>query len=90
MYIKDNGQWKKVTKKSVNLSSPSVIRSKRAAFERKKKTTAFKRWRRYQYTVIQKGLCYYCHRPIKGAWIQTANVVGGQSARAELHLEALK
>ena len=28
--------------------------------------------------------------PIKGAWIQTANVVGGQSARAGLHYEALK
>jgi anaerobic selenocysteine-containing dehydrogenase len=28
--------------------------------------------------------------PIKGAWIQTANVVGGQSARAELHLRALQ
>jgi anaerobic selenocysteine-containing dehydrogenase len=28
--------------------------------------------------------------PIKAAWIQTANVVGGQSARAGLHHEALK
>lgn len=28
--------------------------------------------------------------PIKGAWIQTANVVGGQSARAGLHYDALK
>ncbi|MCC6779167.1 MAG: molybdopterin-dependent oxidoreductase [Hyphomicrobiales bacterium] len=28
--------------------------------------------------------------PIKGAWVQTANVVGGQSARAELHLRALQ
>ena len=28
--------------------------------------------------------------PIKGAWIQTANVVGGQSARAEFHLKALQ
>jgi anaerobic selenocysteine-containing dehydrogenase len=28
--------------------------------------------------------------PIKGAWIQTANVLGGQAARAEFHYEALK
>ena len=28
--------------------------------------------------------------PIKGAWIQTANILGGQAARAKLHYEALK
>jgi anaerobic selenocysteine-containing dehydrogenase len=28
--------------------------------------------------------------PIKAAWIQTANVIGGQSARAEFHLKALQ
>jgi anaerobic selenocysteine-containing dehydrogenase len=28
--------------------------------------------------------------PIKAAWIQTANVIGGQAARAELHLRALQ
>ena len=28
--------------------------------------------------------------PVKGAWIQTANVLGGQAARAELHYEAMK
>jgi len=28
--------------------------------------------------------------PIKAAWIQTANVVGGQSARAEFHLKVLQ
>ena len=28
--------------------------------------------------------------PIKGAWIQTANVLGGQAARAKLHYEAMK
>ncbi len=28
--------------------------------------------------------------PIKGAWIQTANILGGQAARARLHYEALK
>lgn len=28
--------------------------------------------------------------PIKGLWIQTANVLGGQAARARLHYEAMK
>ena len=28
--------------------------------------------------------------PIKGAWIQTANILGGQAARAKLHYTALK
>jgi anaerobic selenocysteine-containing dehydrogenase len=28
--------------------------------------------------------------PIKAAWIQTANILGGQAARAEFHYEALK
>jgi anaerobic selenocysteine-containing dehydrogenase len=35
-----------------------------------------------------------CHTgkpyPIKAAWIQTANVIGGQAARAEYHLEGLQ
>lgn len=28
--------------------------------------------------------------PIKGAWIQTANILGGQAARAKFHYQALK
>ncbi|MCC6473637.1 MAG: molybdopterin-dependent oxidoreductase [Burkholderiales bacterium] len=28
--------------------------------------------------------------PIKGAWIQTANIIGGQAARAGFHLEAMQ
>ena len=28
--------------------------------------------------------------PIKGAWIQTANVIGGQAARAKFHYDAMK
>ncbi len=28
--------------------------------------------------------------PIKGAWIQTANILGGQAARMELHYKAMK
>jgi len=35
---------------------------------------------------INTGVPY----PIKGAWIQTANVLGGQAARARLHYEAMK
>ncbi|OGA12518.1 MAG: hypothetical protein A3H32_05935 [Betaproteobacteria bacterium RIFCSPLOWO2_02_FULL_63_19] len=35
---------------------------------------------------VESGVPY----PVKAAWIQTANVVGGQSARAKFHLEALK
>jgi anaerobic selenocysteine-containing dehydrogenase len=35
---------------------------------------------------INSGVPY----PIKGAWIQTANILGGQAARANFHYEALK
>jgi len=35
---------------------------------------------------IDSGLPY----PIKGAWIQTANILGGQAARMRFHYEALK
>lgn len=35
---------------------------------------------------INSGVPY----PIKGAWIQTANILGGQAARAKFHYEALK
>lgn len=69
MYIKRGGKLVKVTKKSINAVSPSLLKIKRAAFERKKKTTAFKRWRAYQYKVIQKGLCFYCKRPIRGVLV---------------------
>ena len=68
MWFKKNGKWHKVTKKSVNFSSPSVIAKKRAAFERKKLTKAFRMWRYKQYKTTQHGLCYYCQLPIPGAW----------------------
>ena len=68
MYYKLNGKWHKVKKKSVNFSSPSVIRKKREAFERKKLTKAFRVWRYNQYIKTQKGLCYSCKLPIQGAW----------------------
>lgn len=69
MYVKRGGKLVKITKKSIGAVSPSLLKTKRDAFERKKKTAAFKRWRRYQYTITQKGLCYYCKRPIKGVWV---------------------
>ena len=69
MYVKRNGRFVKITKRSIGAVSPSLLKTKRGAFERKKKTAAFKRWRKYQYTVVQKGRCYYCHRPIKGKWV---------------------
>lgn len=87
MWIKQQGKLVKVTKKSINAVSPSTLKIKRDAFERKKKTGAFKRWRSYQYKVEQKGLCFYCRKPIKGAWV-TDHVVplfrGGTSAYANL------
>ncbi len=87
MLIKQNGKLVKVTKKSIGAVSPSALKRKRDAFERKKKTAAFKKWRRYQYLVVQKGLCFYCHRPIKGVWV-TDHVIplfrGGTSAYKNL------
>lgn len=68
MIYKQNGQWRRTTKKAIGFSSPSVIIAKREAFERKKQTKAFKKWRYEQYKIAQKGLCYYCSKPIKGAW----------------------
>lgn len=69
MYVKRGGKLVKVTKKSIGAVSPSLLKIKRDAFERKKKTAAFKRWRVYQYRVIQKGRCFYCRRPIVGVWV---------------------
>lgn len=87
MYVKKGGKLVKVTKKSIGAVSPSVLKAKRDAFERKKKTAAFKRWRAYQYRVKQKGLCYYCRRPIVGVWV-TDHIIplfrGGTSAYTNL------
>jgi 5-methylcytosine-specific restriction endonuclease McrA len=69
MYINRSGRLVKITKKSINAVSPSLLKKKRDAFERKKKTIAFKKWRRYQYLVVQKGRCFYCKLPIKGVWV---------------------
>ena len=87
MWYKQNGEWKQATKKSLNIKSPSAIKAKREAFERKKQTKAFKKWRINQYLRVQKGLCYYCHKPIVGAWV-TDHIVplsrGGTSSYKNL------
>lgn len=87
MYVKRNGRFVKITKRSIGAVSPSLLKTKRDAFERKKKTAAFKRWRKYQYTVVQKGRCYYCRKPIRGKWV-TDHIIplfrGGTSAYSNL------
>lgn len=87
MIVKQNGKFVKITKRSIGAVSPSLLKIKRDAFERKKKTAAFKRWRSYQYRVVQKGRCKYCGKPIKGVWV-TDHVVplfrGGTSAYSNL------
>lgn len=87
MLVRRGGKLVKVTKKSIGAVPPSLLRTKREAFERKKKTAAFKRWRRHQYTVTQGGKCYYCRKAIKGAW-NTEHVIplfrGGTSSYSNL------
>jgi len=87
MYIRKGDKLTKVTKKSIGAVSPSTLKTKRSAFERKKQTAAFKRWRTYQYKVIQKGLCFYCQRPIKGVLVTDHKIPlfrGGTSAYKNL------
>jgi len=68
MFIyKSGGAWVKTTKKEMQIVSPSTLKRKRDAFERKKLTPGFKRWRSYQYRK-QGGKCFYCLHPIDGAW----------------------
>lgn len=87
MYVRRAGKLVKITKKSIGAVSPSLLKLKRDAFERKKKTAAFKRWRRYQYLVVQRGRCIYCHKPIRGVWV-TDHVIplfrGGTNAYRNL------
>lgn len=66
-YYKSGGAWVKTTKKEMQIVSPSTLRRKRAAFERKKLTPGFKRWRAYQFRK-QDGRCFYCRHKIIGAW----------------------
>lgn len=87
MYVRRGNHLIKVTKKSIGAVTPSLLIIKRKAFERKKKTAAFKKWRRYQYLVAQKGKCFYCHLPIKASWV-TDHVIplfrGGTSRYSNL------
>lgn len=64
---KSGGAWVTTTKKEMQIVSPSTLKRKRDAFERKKLTAAFKRWRAYQYR-LQGGRCFYCRHKIDGAW----------------------
>lgn len=87
MLVRRNGKIVKITKKSIGAISPSSLKIKRDSFERKKKTAAFKRWRKYQYQISQNGKCFYCKKPIKGVWV-TDHIVplfrGGTSSYANL------
>lgn len=67
MLYKQGGVWKKDTKKNLQIVSPSTLKRKRDAFERKKLTPGFKKWRSFQYRK-QGGLCFYCRHKIDGAW----------------------
>lgn len=89
MLIKRGVKLVKITKKSINAVSPSTLKAKRDAFERKKKTTAFIRWRRYQYYVKQKGKCALCGRTISGALVTDHKIPlfrGGTSAYINLQV----
>ena len=66
MYVMREGRLVKITKKSIGAVSPSVLKKRRAAFERKKQTKAFKQWRRDQYYKVQGSKCYYCKNQING------------------------
>ena len=48
----------------------------------------FRGWAQPDMTIEQMGSGQ--PYPIKGAWIQTSNVLGGQAARAELHYQNMK
>lgn len=87
MLVRRNGKLVKITKKSIGAVTPSLLKTKRDAFERKKKTAAFRRWRKYQYRVTQNGKCYYCGRPIRGVWVTDHKIPlfrGGTSAYSNL------
>lgn len=87
MYVRKNKKLVKVTKKSIGAVTPSELKRKRDAFERKKQTKAFKKWRIKQYLETQEGKCYYCQQPIDGPWV-TDHVIplfrGGTSAYKNL------
>jgi 5-methylcytosine-specific restriction endonuclease McrA len=88
MLYKRNGIWVRDTKKNLQIVSPSALKRKREAFERKKLTAAFKRWRIYNYRK-QGGKCFYCLNKIVGAIITDHYVPlyrGGTSAYKNLRV----
>ena len=89
MYVRRAGKLVRITKVSIGAVSPSTLKKKREAFERKKKTTAFIRWRRYQYYVKQKSRCALCGRLINGPLVTDHKIPlfrGGTSAYSNLQV----
>ncbi len=64
------------------------MNEKRIGADKYKMVKNFRGWSQPDMVIdqIASGKPY----PIKGAWIQTANVIGGQAARAGFHYEAMK
>jgi anaerobic selenocysteine-containing dehydrogenase len=66
----------------------TLLNEKRIGADRYPMIKGFRGWAQPDMAIeqIDTGKPY----PIKAAWIQTANILGGQAARAEMHYEALK
>jgi len=66
----------------------SLLNEKRIGANRYPMIKGFRGWAQPDMAIeqIDTGKPY----PIKAAWIQTANILGGQAARARLHYDALK
>jgi anaerobic selenocysteine-containing dehydrogenase len=64
------------------------LNAKRIGCDRYPMVKGFRGWAQPDVAIeqIDSGKPY----PIKGAWIQTANILGGQAARARLHYSAMK
>jgi hypothetical protein len=79
------------TEELVNLYGPDLVtrmRNKRIGADRYPMVRDFRAWAHPDVTIEQvaSGVPY----PIKGAWIQTTNILGGQAARTKLHYDALR
>ena len=79
------------TEELIDLYGEALVKQlthKRIGAERYPMVKHFRGWAHPDMAIdqIHSGEPY----PIKGAWIQTTNILGGQAARARLHYEALK
>jgi anaerobic selenocysteine-containing dehydrogenase len=79
------------TEELVNLYGQDLVtrmREKRIGADRYPMVKNFRSWAHPDMSIEQMmtGVPY----PIKGAWIQTTNILGGQAARTKLHYDALK